>query len=683
MLVLLLLSAAASIVGVWGLVDGVRGTASQLNRESVTVTTLSRDLVAHEEVAHKILSDETVDRTAFLRQQAVLAAEFDTAAVIFPATNGMRAIVVKAHRSWQKGLTTFGLWGPAVQALHGDHSADNPNYGVSSDASNALLQSLEGPSLDGMNRGLSHGVDLERVLISVLVGLFVLASTVTVYFRRRMAKDLVSPVATMHQGVLKLQAGHYEHRIVIARRDELGELATAFNTMAGALHESHVALTRRASHDSLTGLPNRDSLTRRLTASFSPGGNRRASHECVLFVDIDDFKDVNDSLGHELGDALLVQLSGRLNDCVRPQDLVARLGGDEFAVVVIEDEGEMTAVGVAERILEAVREPFIVNGARLLVSVSIGVAKRDPGTENAAELLRHADFAMYMAKGAGKGRYQLFDAKMHDNMLDRSALKTDLAVAVAAGELRLEYQPIIDLRTHEVLGVEALVRWQHPMLGLLYPVDFIALAEETGDIDAIGNWVLDGAIRQVGFWRRSIDPCARMWVAVNVSPIQLASQQNLSVIRDIVTGSDVPADNVVLEVTESAFASDGDGGVASLEALKRLGVRIAIDDFGTGFSSLSTLAKLPVDILKIDRSFVSGHATGSAFTHMLEGILGLAGKLSLAVIAEGIEEHEQLDLLVTLGCSMGQGFLLSRPVPAATLGPLLASDEFMHVTEPA
>jgi diguanylate cyclase (GGDEF)-like protein len=682
MLVLLLLAAAASIVGVWGLVDGVRGTAGQLNRESVTVAALSGNLVAHEQVAHKILGDIPVDRTAFLRQQAVLDAEFDAAAVIFPTANGMRAIVVEAHRSWEKGLITFGLWGAAVQALHGNHPVANRTYGASSDATAALLAGLESPSLDGMNRGLSHGVDLERVLISVLAGLFVLASAVTVYFRRRMAKDLVRPVASMHQGVLRLQAGDYDHRIVIARHDELGELATAFNTMAGALHESHVALTRRASHDSLTGLPNRDSLTQRLTASFSPGSDRRASHEGVLFVDIDDFKDVNDSLGHEQGDALLIQLAARLSNCVRSQDLVARLGGDEFAVVVIEEEGGTTAIGVAERILDSLREPFIVNGARLPVSVSIGVAQRHSGTQDAAELLRQADFAMYMAKGAGKGRYQLFDAKMHDNMLDRSALKVDLAVAVAAGELRLEYQPIIDLYSRDVLGVEALVRWQHPTLGLLYPADFIALAEETGDIDGIGNWVLDAATRQVGSWRRSIDQCARMWVAVNLSRIQLASQQNLSVIRDIVTRAEVPADNVVLEVTESAFAADGDGGVASLEALKRLGVRIAIDDFGTGFSSLSTLAQLPVDILKIDRSFVSGHGAGSASTHMLEGILGLAGKLSLAVIAEGIEESEQLELLVTLGCSMGQGFLLSRPMTAEKLGPLLASGDLVPVTEP-
>jgi EAL domain-containing protein (putative c-di-GMP-specific phosphodiesterase class I) len=227
------------------------------------------------------------------------------------------------------------------------------------------------------------------------------------------------------------------------------------------------------------------------------------------------------------------------------------------------------------------------------------------------------------------------------------------------------------------------VRWQHPTLGLLGPAEFITLAEETGDIDVIGCWVLETAIHQVAMWRQSMDHCASLWVSVNVSPIQLKSPQSVSAIGRILAGCAVPTDSVVLELTESAFASDGDGGLASLGSLKSLGVHIAIDDFGTGFSSLSNLASLPVDILKIDRSFVSGHAAGPTSEHMLEGIFGVAEKLSLAVIAEGIEEPEQLDLLVTLGCSLGQGYLLARPMSATVLDVLLASGGLLPVATPA
>jgi EAL domain-containing protein (putative c-di-GMP-specific phosphodiesterase class I) len=298
---------------------------------------------------------------------------------------------------------------------------------------------------------------------------------------------------------------------------------------------------------------------------------------------------------------------------------------------------------------------------------------------DAAELLRRADFAMYMAKGAGKGRYQLFDAQVHDKMVGRSALKADLASAVTSDQLRLDYQPVADLRTGEILGVEALVRWQHPTLGLLAPAEFIALAEETGDIDAIGCWVLETAARQVAGWRHTMDHCAGLWASVNLSAFQLPNPHSLVAIQRILADPAMQADKVVLEVTETALAADVDGGIAALTTLKRLGVRIAIDDFGTGFSSLSTLASLPVDILKIDRSFVSGHGT-SPSVPMLEGILGLANKLSLTVIAEGIEEPEQLDLLRTLGCSMGQGYLLARPTPAPGLETLLASGGLLHVT---
>ncbi len=675
MLVLLLLAAAAAIVGVRGVLDDVRGTARQLHRESVTVAGLRADLVDHEQIAHQLLGGKPVDRPAFVDAQQRISRRFDDAATVF-TDNGLRATVVKAQQSWQNGLVTYGLWGDQVQLLHGNNPDANRTYGASSDATGALLDSLEGPSLNVMDRGLARDADLERTLIIVLIGVFGLAVAMTVYFRRRMNKDLIRPVANMHESVLKLEAGEYDHRIEVARRDELGELAEAFNRMSRALHDSHRALTVRASHDSLTGLANRAALTERLTASFNPGSDRRTRKESVLFIDIDDFKDVNDTGGHEGGDALLVELAARLSDCVRPYDLVARVGGDEFAIVVVEENAASTAVEVAERILAALRAPFVVNGARLTVSVSIGVAQRGPETVDAAELLRHADFAMYVAKGAGKGRYQLFDAQMYNIMVDRLALKVDLPFAAASGQLRLDYQPVANLHTGEVLGVEALVRWQHPTLGLLAPADFITLAEETGDIEAIGCWVLDTATRQVARWRQTTDHCAGLWVSVNLSAFQLPNAHSLAAIQRILADPAVEAEHVVLEVTETALAAEIDGGINALNTLKSFGVRIAVDDFGTGFSSLSTLANLPVDILKIDGSFVSGQSSAQPSVPMLEGILMLAKKLSLEVIAEGIETPEQLDLLRRLGCDIGQGYLLARPSAAETV---LAKGGLLHI----
>jgi diguanylate cyclase (GGDEF)-like protein len=674
MLVLLLASAAATVVGVRGVVGEMQRTADQLRIESNTVAALRTDIVTNEQWGHHLLSGEPVDRSAFVQQQEQISRLFDKAATVFPSSNGMRATIGEAQQSWKKGLMTYGLWGDQVQALHGRHETDNVPFGASNDNTRAILDGLAFSSHKAMDQGLAHGTDLEEILIIALSALFASASAVTIYYRRRMAKDLMLPVASMHEGVLKLQAGDYNHRIEVARQDELGELAGAFNDMAAALRDSHLTLTIRATHDGLTGLANRAALTERLTASFGPCRDRRARQESLLFIDIDDFKDVNDSVGHEGGDALLVQLAARLNTCVRAQDLVVRLGGDEFAILVTEDDDSgSVAVGVARRVRDALRTPFIVGGDRLIVTLSIGIAQRRPETEDGGELVRQADFAMYMAKAGGKARYQLFDAEMHDSMLARSALKVDLAGAVASGQLRVDYQPVFDLGTSEILGVEALVRWQHPTLGLLAPASFVTLAEESGDIDAIGCWVLETATRQVASWRNSMDHCANLWVAVNVSAFQFPNPQSLANIQRILADPAAQADKVVLEVTETALAAHLGCGMASLNMLKGLGVRIAIDDFGTGFSSLSTLASMPVDILKIDRSFVSGQASALPSAPMLEGILGLADKLSMAVVAEGIEQPEQLDLLRGLGCGMGQGYLLARPAPAPVIEALLAS----------
>jgi diguanylate cyclase (GGDEF)-like protein len=680
MSVLLLVASIVTFAGVRQLVGQFSGTAQQLERESTIMISLRTDLINNAVTAHKLLAGLPENHQAFLGQQDAISSVFREALETFPASKNTTELLAQAEKSWQVALKIAGLWGAQVNTYRGTFNARQVEFEINSDEAPAILNGLQKPSLAAMQKGLANGADFEWALMVALALLLGSALAVTVYFRRRMTRDLVRPVANLHEGVLKIQAGDYGHPIEVARRDELGELANAFNEMATALLDSHVALTREATHDSLTGLPNRASLTQRLAASFTPSSNRRARGESVLFIDVDDFKDVNDSLGHEGGDELLIELAARLNACVRPHDLVARLGGDEFAIVISEDDGGSVASEVAERILEAVRAPFVVNGTRLIVSVSIGVAQRRPEIVDAAELLRRADFAMYMAKGGGKGRYQLFDAKMHDDMVDRSALKADLAVAVTSGQLHLEYQPVADLRTGEVLGVEALVRWQHPTLGLLSPAAFITLAEETGDIEEIGCWVLETATRQVAEWSQTMDHCSNLWVSVNLSLYQLPNPHSRAAMEKILKRPAVQADKVVLEVTETALAADVDGGIASLNSLKELGVRIAIDDFGTGFSSLSTLASLPVDILKVDRSFISGEASGPRSVPMLEGILGLADKLSLTVIAEGIEDAEQLDLLRTLGCKMGQGYFLGRPASADVVESLLAAGGLLHVT---
>ena len=422
MVVLLVFVASLAIIGVWAVVNQVAGTAHQLRQESAIIATLQTDIVNHEEVGHRLLSDETVERSSYISAQEEISRRFAEAITLFPSADGMKATIVEADRSWQHGLMIYGLWSSEVRSMHGDHAVDNPLYGAASDGSVALVDSLQAPSLLTLDGGLSRGRDLEELLLVTLCGLFGLALAVTAYFRRRMVRDLLRPVADMHQGVSKLQAGHYDHHIDVARRDELGELTAAFNDMARVLHDSYSKLNRKATQDSLTGLANRASLADRLEASFSPGSDRRARQESLLFIDVDDFKEVNDSLGHEGGDALLVQLAARLTSCIRPLDLVARLGGDEFAIVVAEDEAGGVAADIAERILTAVRAPFTISRTRQTVSVSIGGAQRTTETADAAELLRQADFAMYMAKGSGKGRYQIFDAHIHDSLMERSDL---------------------------------------------------------------------------------------------------------------------------------------------------------------------------------------------------------------------------------------------------------------------
>jgi diguanylate cyclase (GGDEF)-like protein len=409
MLLALLIGAVVTIVGVRSVLGQMEGAAGGLEAEYGSVADLAAALDTHEQLGQQLLSAAPVNRQAFILEQEDISGLFSRAAAVQAADDGRQAALRTARQDWQAGLEKGGLWGDQVLGLTGNNAADAPAFAAASAKVRAKLAGIQHSSLAALKTGLVDTGALENLLIVARSGLLFVAIGATLYFRRRMVKDLVRPVNSLRRGVLRLQAGDYSHRVEVARHDELGEVAVAFNGMAAALQDSHRTLMYRATHDDLTGLANRAALAERLAASFEPGSDLRTRHEGLLFIDIDDFKDVNDSLGHEGGDALLVQLAGRLRASVRSQDLVARLGGDEFAVVVLDNDDGSPATGrVAERIYEALSEPFLIGERSLQVSLSMGVAQRTADTADVTELLRQADSAMYRAKHGGKARYENF-----------------------------------------------------------------------------------------------------------------------------------------------------------------------------------------------------------------------------------------------------------------------------------
>ncbi|SDY78015.1 diguanylate cyclase (GGDEF) domain-containing protein [Geodermatophilus africanus] len=410
--------------------------------------------------------------------------------------------------------------------------------------------------------------------------------------------------------------------------------------------------------DPLTGLANRTLLLETTARMLA----QRSGPTSVLFLDLDDFKDVNDSRGHAAGDELLTTVSERLVGCVRSVDQVARLGGDEFAVVVA--GSAQTAAEVGERLLGALVDPVVVDGRPVHVRVSIGVAdSTTAGDRSADTLLRNADLAMYLAKSSGKNRVVVYAEGMELAAQSKAELITDLDSAVAAGQLAVHYQPTVELAEGATTGYEALLRWQHPTRGLVPPLEFIPLAEESGAIVEIGRWVLTEATAQAARWSRGAG--RPIDIAVNLSARQLIDDDVVATVRGTLAASGLPAAQLTLEVTESVLIEDVEAVVDSLRALRGLGVRIAIDDFGTGYSSLSYLRRLPADVVKIDRSFVQDLGSGGRSTTLVASIIELARSLDLEVVAEGVETEEQHAVLGRLACSHAQGYLFGRPRPAA------------------
>ena len=427
-------------------------------------------------------------------------------------------------------------------------------------------------------------------------------------------------------------------------------------------------LAHQASHDDLTGLPNRTLFVDRLVGALersSPGGPSVA----VCFLDVDHFKYVNDSRGHSVGDALLAEVAKRISETARTTDLVSRFGGDEFAVLVEGIGDRQDATAYAWRLLATLDQPFLLHGVEAYVSASVGIAFGGRG-DDAHDLLRDADAAMYHAKQRGRARVEVFDEVLTTRALERVDTEASLHQALIANELSLVYQPYVDLRTGTVVGVEALLRWHHPRRGDVPPSAFMPIAEESGLVVQIGRWVLSEACRQAAHWMHGRPETSRLAVSVNVSNRQLEHDHLIAEVASVLESTGLPPECLVLEITESFFIRDLPAAVRRLHALRRLGVRIAIDDFGTGFSSLNSLSRLPIDVVKIDKSFVDG--LGTRYDAVIGAVVDVAEAFDLTVVAEGVEQIEQLERLKALGCHMAQGFLLGTPAVADAITHMLA-----------
>ena len=468
-----------------------------------------------------------------------------------------------------------------------------------------------------------------------------------------------------------------EYRWMLARGmavwDETGQAVRMAGSQTDITHRKQIEqqLLHDAFYDGLTRLPNRALFLDRLEHALSRQRRHPSVLFAVLFLDLDRFKTINDSLGHVVGDQLLITTARRLEECVRPGDTVARLGGDEFTILLEDVQDVQSVREIAARIQQVLAEPLLLDGKDVVTSTSIGILLSTPGYRAATEMIRDADTAMYHAKLAGKARAALFNPSMHAQAVRQLQLELDLRWAIERKQLLVHYQPIVALDTEQIAGFEALMRWQHPEYGLLLPAQFLSIAEETGLIADISWWVLSQACRQVFHWQQTIPGAADFWVSVNLSSRQLSDPHITKQLRQILSETGLSATSLKLEITEHALIEYGEQMARVLDDLRDVGVQLCIDDFGTGYSSLSYLQHFPVNVLKIDRSFIREIGEGGKRPEIVQTIISLAQTLGMQAVAEGTETRHQADELRRLNCDYGQGWLFSKAVEAADCELLL------------
>ena len=544
--------------------------------------------------------------------------------------------------------------------------------------------------LDGVQLGtilleLDSSIFLNKLLISFSIGTVILLLSMlgSYVLASRLGQIMTDPLLSLTAIMEKVTSTKdYRLRAEVSAVKELAQLAEGFNEMLveisdrdKALLERQDRLHRQAHYDTLTGLPNRALFNDRLAQSLRRA-ERNKEMLAVLFIDLDDFKLINDTHGHRVGDLLLIEVSRRLLKETRADDTLARMGGDEFTVFLQDVKSVDNALQVAHKHLSSLLAVFLLEDKQLFISASIGIALFPDHGNSADALLKSADAAMYLAKQKGKNHTELFSQSLYYKVSERLTLQGDLRRALENEEFILHYQPKVNLKNGNLSGVEALVRWQHPDRGLIPPLTFIPLAEETGLIMEIGEWVMREACRQMQRWHHAGILVPR--VSVNVSPLQFRRQNIVELVKSILGETSLCAEALELEITESALMDDIDQAIDTLQQLQQMGIHISIDDFGTGYSSLSHLRSLPVNTLKVDRSFVMNAHVSEEDAQILSAILAMAHSLSLDTVVEGVECEEQRDLLRKQVCGEVQGFFYARPMPAEDLASML-DKEFMSL----
>ncbi len=529
---------------------------------------------------------------------------------------------------------------------------------------------------------LADGLALRRLVATITIFTILFAAVLIFYAINRI---LIRPIHQLGKTALEIGSGRFDTDTGIRSRDELGELAHSFEEMGRNLQVSQEQINYLAYHDALTGLPNRRMFQEYLQRTLAHA-QRQQEGLVLLFLDLDNFKKVNDSMGHQAGDQLLKDLSTRLTDCMRkedqllrqkplihgdaPHETLARVGGDEFLILLPHIKDPSDAAKVSQRILDKLAVPFNINKNDFFVSCSIGISMYPDDGNEVQSLIKNADIAMYHAKKLGRNNYQYFNESMNMAAVERMTMENELRKAISNKEFVLYYQPKIDIISGEIKGVEALIRWQHPVHGLVPPNKFIPVAEDSGLIVPMGEWIMDEATRQMSQWgQEGID----VTMSINISTVQLNKQNVVEVISKCIEQNNCPANNLEIELTETSIMDAHELAANMLEDIKALGVQISMDDFGVGYSSFSYLRNLPIDILKIDRSFVRDITTDQNDAAIISAIIAMAHTLNLTVVAEGVETLEQLHFLHDQNCDIAQGYLISRPLPALEFVQFLAN----------